>query len=418
MRAEIIAIGNEILQGRTLDTNSHWLAGVLLETGVDVRHIRVISDKRDAILEALATAEARSMLVIITGGLGPTSDDITKKTLADYFNDELVLDESVLEDIKQFLERRGKSEINALNRSQAEVPSRCEVLRNRVGTAPGMWFEKEGIVFVSTPGVPLEMKEIMTRHVLPKLGQTVELPAVVQRTALTHGIPEAELARRLESWERTLGDEILLAYLPTPGVVKVRLTARGKDRERLTALVEEKMETLRREVGDDIFGYDDQSLEEVVGDMLATRNATVATAESCTGGTIAARLTSVPGASRYYLGSIVSYANEVKCEQLGVDPKILEAKGAVSREVVEQMARGVRDKMKADFSVAVSGIAGPDGGTEEKPVGTVWIAAASKEKTVSKRFQFGERRETNIDKSAHAALDMLRRLIKETDPEG
>jgi nicotinamide-nucleotide amidase len=417
MRAEIIAIGNEILKGHITDTNSRWLARTLLGVGIEVECITVVGDTSGQIEEALAAAASRAALVLVTGGLGPTSDDVTKETLAAYFNDTLVLDEGVYDDVREFLQRRGKSEVSELNRAQALVPSRCTVLRNRCGTAPGMWFEDRGTVVVSMPGVPEEMREMVQSLVVPKLKETFALPAVIERTALTHGVPEAELAQRLEAFEAGLDGRVQIAYLPSPGAIRVRLTARGMDRGAVAALVDGEVKRLEAVIGDDIFGYDDDTLEQVVGRLLVEQSATVSTAESCTGGSIARLLTAVPGSSRYYVGSVISYANEIKQAHLGVDPATLARHGAVSREVVEQMARGVLERMGTDFAVATSGIAGPDGGTEDKPVGTTWIAAASRYQIVSRRFRFGELRGPNIERSSYTALNLLRRLIVETGEE-
>ncbi len=416
VRAEIIAIGNELLQGQTPDTNSGWMAKALLSIGVEVSAVRIIGDDPRAIRRALSGI-GEADIVLITGGLGPTSDDLTKAVLADFFEDELVTDEAVLDDIRRFLERRGRTDISDLNRAQALVPSRCTVLRNRCGTAPGMWFENDRTIFISMPGVPFEMKEMVREQVIPRIERAFERPAIVQRTALTFGIPEAALAARLSDWEAALPPELTLAYLPAPSGVRVRLTARGRDRQPLSELMDDRFGALEEILEADLYGYDDQTLERTVGRLLTARGATVATAESCTGGSIARLLTSIPGSSDYYLGSVVSYANEIKQRLLGVDPQVLAARGAVSREVVEQMARGALARMGTDYAVATSGIAGPGGGTREKPVGTTWIAAASSHTIVSKRYQFGELRHVNIDRSSYTALDMLRRLIIETGQE-
>ncbi len=412
MKARITAIGNEILIGQVVDTNSNWLAKKLTAIGFDIEQITAISDTPEAIGNALISAEGRVALSCFTGGLGPTSDDITRSVFTDYFGTELVLDEAVLQDVTAFLERRGRTDITALNRDQAMVPKNAVVLRNPVGTAPGSWFERSGTIFVSMPGVPYEMKQIMRESVLPRLVSraSLQLPVIHQKTVLTFGIPESDLSMRIAEWEAGL-KEISLAYLPSPAGVRLRLTCQGADRAQLEKKLEREIAALHRIIPGDIYGYDEDNLAKVVGEMLLEKGATLATAESCTGGEIARQITANPGASRYYVGSVVAYALEVKVGILGVDPEDLERDGAVSQSVVEAMAKGARNHLGANYAVAVSGIAGPDGGSLEKPVGTVWIAAASAETVVSRRFQFGERRDVNIARSAAWALNMIRQLL-------
>jgi nicotinamide-nucleotide amidase len=417
MKARITAIGNEILIGQVLDTNSNWLATELTRLGFDVENIAVIPDVRAAIESALSSAEGACDLICFTGGLGPTSDDITKQTFADYFGEPLVMDSEVLADVTAFLARRGRTALVNLNRSQAMVPKGATVLRNLVGTAPGSWFEKDGTVFVSMPGVPYEMRKMMNDEVIPRIREKFDLSVIYQKTVLTFGIPESDLAARIAKWEAAL-DDIEIAYLPSPAGVRLRLTLRGTDREALKAKVGERIAELDKQIPGDIYGYDTDTLASVVGQLLLGKKKSMATAESCTGGLIGHQITSHPGASAYYLGSIIAYDNRVKIGLLGVNEADIDAHGAVSRRVVESMAEGVMGCTGADYAVATSGIAGPDGGTLEKPVGTVWIAAASKTRTISKRFQFGERRDVNIARSAASALNMLRKLLLEEDPAG
>jgi nicotinamide-nucleotide amidase len=348
----------------------------------------------------------------MTGGLGPTSDDITRKVLAVYFNTELVFSEEVRGDIEAFLQRRGRSDVSRANLTQAYVLKDATVLRNPIGTAPGSWIERNGTVFVSLPGVPFEMKELMSSTVIPEIKRRFTLPSIYQRTVLTHGIAESDLAEMIAKWEAGLGD-ISLAYLPSPGLVRLRLTKVDAFHPAAKDSVEHAIDSLRPLLGNAIFGYDDDAMEQVVGELLIRKGWTCATAESCTGGAIAARITRISGASAYFNGGVVAYSNEVKVKILGVPQSVLDAHGAVSYEVVEIMARNVLDVMGADCSIAVSGIAGPKGGTPEKPVGLVWIAAACRNRVISQSFEFGERRDTNIERSSMCGLNMLRKLLIE-----
>ena len=415
MRAVIITIGNELLIGQVQDTNSGWIAGQLANLGITVTKSLSVPDTDIGIREALSAVEGATDLVIMTGGLGPTSDDITRQVLTAYFETEPVFNEAVFEDIRSFLERRGRTDVSPSNRAQAYVPRGATVLRNPIGTAPGTWVERGSTVFVSLPGVPFEMKELMNSSVLPLVRRRFSLPSVHRRTVLVHGIPEADLADHIADWESGLKN-IELAYLPSPGQVRLRLTAADENREAATQRIQLACEGLSALLKDEIFGYDDDTMEAVVGSLLRKKGATAATAESCTGGAIAARITRISGASDYFKGGVVAYANEIKTGVLGVPREIIDTRGAVSRETVEAMAQGARRLMETDYAVAVSGIAGPSGGTPEKPVGTVWIAAASNTRTVSERFRFGERRDTNIDRTVISALNMLRKLlIEESD---
>ena len=413
MKSEIITIGDEILIGQIIDTNSAWMAQRLNEIGVDVVQITSISDTPEAIDHALDEARTRAQLILITGGLGPTNDDLTKLTLGKYFNSPATFRDEVFEDIAKLFREKGR-EITELNRQQAEVPEAAKVIRNGEGTAPGMWLDRGEYVVVSMPGVPYEMKAMFEHSVLPWTTERFKTPEIVHRTILTVGLPESILAAKLEDWEGNLPKEIKPAYLPNAGRARLRLSARGEDREVLSATIDEQVQKLHEIIGKYIYGEGNQTLEEVVGIELRKRGMSVATAESCTGGAIAAALTSIPGSSDYVMGGIIAYSNEVKVNQLEVPENDLLAHGAVSESVIQAMAQGARKKFKADFAVATSGIAGPDGGSDEKPIGTVWIAVAGPQRTWSKKYLFGTKRKLNVHLSVNAALAALRREILET----
>ncbi|MCB9190587.1 MAG: competence/damage-inducible protein A [Flavobacteriales bacterium] len=410
MKVEIITIGDEILIGQIVDTNSAWMATELNQIGAKVERIVTISDDMDEIISALRDAEERADLVLITGGLGPTKDDVTKKALAQYFDCGFTFHPDIAEHIARLFARFGK-EITEINRLQAELPSACEPLQNDQGTAPGMWFEKNRTVFVSMPGVPYEMKGIMLNHVFPRVRAKFNTPIILHRTILTMGMGESWLSEKIEEWESSLPSGFKLAYLPSPGRVRLRISAYGNQSDRLESLLESEVQKLLSIIPELVYGFDNETIESVVGQLLRSAGQTVATAESCTGGLIAHKITSVTGASDYFLGSIVSYSNEVKVNSLGVSENVLKEFGAVSEQVVRQMAEGVRKQLKTDFGIATSGIAGPDGGTDEKPVGTVWIAVSGPSKTIAKRFQFGHNRGRNIEISANTALNMLRKEL-------
>ncbi len=407
MKAEIITIGDELLIGQVIDTNSAWIAEQLNLVGIQVHQITSISDNRAHILIALGEAAQRVEVVLITGGLGPTKDDITKNTLCEYFNTELVFHQPSFDNVKKIFGLRG-FRVTELNRKQAEVPANCTPLSNINGTAPGMWFENNGVIFVSMPGVPFEMKPMVTNEVLPMLVQKTDSNCIIHKTILTHGVGESFLAKTIESWETELPANIKLAYLPQPGIVRLRLTAFGSDNDELDIELDNQVEQLKKIIPELIFGFDDETLEMVVGRLLKERKLLIATAESCTGGYIAHLITSIPGSSDYFMGATVSYANKVKVIELEVEANDIEVCGAVSEVVVSQMALGARQKFGTDFALAVSGIAGPGGGTREKPVGTTWIALATPDKVITKKFLFGEHRGRNIRKAALAALNMLR----------
>ncbi len=410
MRVEIITIGDEILIGQIVDTNSAWMAQQLNDIGAKVERITTVSDHMEEILESLADAEKRADVVLITGGLGPTKDDITKKALATYFHCGFTFHPQIADHIAKLFARFGK-EMSELNRLQAELPSACIPLQNDQGTAPGMWFERNATVFVSMPGVPYEMKGIMRVHVLPKLVDKFKMPTILHRTVLTMGMGESWLSERIASWEDALPAGIKLAYLPSPGRVRLRLSAIGEDFRSVRTALDVEVEKLLAIIPELVYGFDDDLIEQVVGRKLRAMNCTLSTAESCTGGLIAHRITSISGSSDYYIGSVVAYSNRIKTDGLGVDKAAIEQFGAVSEEVVRQMADGVRSRFGTDYAIATSGIAGPNGGTDEKPVGTVWIAVAGPEGTIAKKYLFGHDRQRNIEISCNTALNMLRKQL-------
>ncbi|WP_372947204.1 competence/damage-inducible protein A [Mariniphaga sp.] len=410
MKAEIITIGDEILIGQIIDTNSAWIAEQFNLSGIEIYQITSVHDDSDHIMEALKNAEEKVDLVILTGGLGPTKDDITKHTLCEYFNTKMVFHEPTFEHIKQRFKNRN-IDLNKLNRDQALVPESCTVLPNKAGTAPGMWFEKNDTIFVSVPGVPFEMKYLVENEILPRLQNNGKTKAIFHKTVQTQGLPESMLAQRIENWENSLPKNIKLAYLPNPMSVRLRLSAMGSDLNELKRQVQDEIERLKQLIPDHIFGFDNETLAEVIGKMLLEKGQTLAVAESCTGGYISHLITSVPGSSGWYKGGTTAYSNEIKQNLLGVSVESLEKHGAVSEQVVREMATGARNKLNADFAVATSGIAGPTGGTEEKPVGTVWFAVAGPGNTVAEKFVFGDNRERNIIRSSQTALQILRKTI-------
>jgi nicotinamide-nucleotide amidase len=411
MNAEIITIGEELLIGQVIDTNSAWIAEQLNMAGIKVVQITSIADDHHAILKTLKEATGRAEIILMTGGLGPTRDDITKQALCEYFDSHLVFNQQAYENVERLFRMRGLP-VTPLNRRQAEVPAACVPLPNPEGTAPGMWFERDGKYIVSMPGVPFEMRAMLINHVLPRFAKYTSAHFILHKTILTHGVGESLLAKKIEQWENDLPENIRLAYLPQPGIVRLRLTAIGNEKPLLEKQLNELDAKLNQIIPELVFGYDNDTMEEVVGRYLKNQGKTVATAESCTGGYIAHLITGVPGSSVYFKGSVVAYANELKENHLGVNPAAIAEHGAVSEVVVRQMADGVRLKMGTDYALAVSGIAGPDGGTEEKPVGTTWIALSSKEQTITQKFLFGEHRGRNIRKAALQALDMLRLELK------
>jgi len=407
---EIITIGDEILIGQTVDTNSAWMGNELNLMGIRINRITSVSDNKDEIISSLDEALSRVEVVLMTGGLGPTSDDITKDTLAGFFGGKLVLDNEVLENVTERLRRRNL-QMNENNRRQAMVPDNCKVLKNLTGTAPGMLFEKSGKIVISMPGVPHEMKHIMKEHVLPLLAGRLPGGVIIHKNIMTYGVAEAMLAERLETFENKLPGEIRLAYLPAYGVIKLRLTAAGNDEKKIRESVKDQVEKLYKIIPDVIYGEDEVMLEEVVGKLLNDNNLTVSTAESCTGGKIASLITSVPGSSGWFRGSVVAYDNSIKTGVLGVSNETLRLYGAVSAETAGEMARGARRLMGTDYAVAVTGIAGPTGGTADKPVGTVWMAIDSESGLITEKQIFADNRQINISRSSYGALNLLRKQI-------
>lgn len=411
MKADIITIGDELLIGQVVDTNSAWIGQELSKAGISVHRITSISDKEDEILAVLKETTERSPIVLISGGLGPTKDDITKAALCRFFNTKLVFNSEVYSDVETFLKGRVHS-INELNRTQAMVPESCTVIRNMVGTAPIMWFSTPKGVLVSMPGVPSEMKHAMSTEVLPRLIKAFPTEALIHRTIHVFDIPESILAEHISEWEESLPDCIRLAYLPSPGKIRLRLSAKGSERKQLEEAVDKAIDQLYPLIGDNIFGFDDQKPEEELIRLLKAKSATIACAESCSGGYLSHLFTSIPGASEVFNGSVVAYSNSVKAGVLGVDTGLIEQHGAVSREVVEAMAQGAIRITGSDYAISTSGIAGPTGGSDEKPVGTVWIAWASKDKVLSRRFLFGKGRERVIMRTADAGVIVMKQLLE------
>jgi len=412
MQAEIITIGEELLIGQIVNTNAAWIAERLNEAGISVRQVSVVSDSENEILRILGEAYQRSELVIMTGGLGPTRDDVTKLALCRFFDTNLVLNDEVLEDVRTLFSRRNLG-LTELNRQQAMVPEMAKIIRNQNGTAPGLWLEKEGRICVAIPGVPYEMKTMIEDHILPELKKRRKDRFIVHRTILTQGIGESFLSEIIAEWENSLPQFIKLAYLPSPGMVRLRLSASGSKEAELREALSGEEEKLLKLIPQYIWGFERETLEEVIGRLLKEKGLTVSTAESCTGGFLAQKITSVAGSSAYFRGSIVAYANELKTRFLWVNENLIKKHGAVSRNVVEAMAINGCQTMSSDFCVATSGIAGPTGGTPEKPVGSVWIAVAFGEKVTSKLLHLGDQRDRNIARASLAALALLREKILE-----
>ena len=412
MKATIITIGDEILIGQIVDTNSGYIAKALDKIGIETKEMISISDNKEHILNTFVSLQNTVDLVVITGGLGPTKDDITKKTFCDYFEDQLVVDQDVLTHVTQLIEGFYKRTITQINKDQALVPSKCTVLHNQVGTAPGMWMKKEKTVFISLPGVPFEMKYLVDNQIIPKVVREYERPYILHKTILTYGQGESMVAERIEQWENKLPDFIKLAYLPAPGRVRLRLTARGVDKEKLEAGIEENIKSLDAIIHDIIVGFDeDETLEVVVGRILKNQNKTIATAESCTGGKIAEVITSVPGASNYFKGSVVSYATEVKINVLGVSEALINTHSVVSAEVASAMALNVKKIMNTDYAIATTGNAGPTKGDTNAEVGSVFIALATANEVIVEEFNFGQPREKVIDRAVIKSLEMLQKEI-------
>lgn len=407
--AEIITIGDEILYGQTIDTNSAFMGEKLGKLGVLIKKITSISDTKEAILDAISQTKAH--IVLITGGLGPTLDDITKETLCTFFNDKLELNNLAWQYVKEFYESRNRT-ISEVNKMQAFLPTKCTCLPNKIGTASGMWFENNNQIYVSMPGVPREMKMLINHEVIPKLKTKFKFPIIKHRFINTVGIAESNLAAKINRWELQLPHEIALAYLPSLGRVKLRLTAKGDNENNIENLLDLEIKKVEALINEYIYAYEDFTFEEAISQLLTDKNYTISTAESCTGGNIAKLLTSVSGSSNYFIGGIISYSNEVKINQLNVSSETLQKYGAVSQETAIEMVKGVNNKFKTDISIATTGIAGPDGRTEEKPVGTVWIALLFKGKITTKLIHVGDLgRENNIESASIYALNLMRKII-------
>lgn len=408
---EIITIGDEILIGQIVDTNSAWMAVELNKAGFQLSQITSVHDDAELIKDALDNALQRADAVLLTGGLGPTKDDITKQTLCDYFDTKLVFNQAVYDNIRNLFRTR-PNVMNELTKNQAMVPENCTVIQNAAGTAPITWFEKDEKVIVSMPGVPLEMKKVMSDEIIPRLQQHFKTPSVMHKTVQVYGIPESQLAIKLTDWENALPEYLHLAYLPNFGIVKLRLSGVAEDALKLDFAMNQQIKSLTHILGDSIFAFEDKPIEIILSDKLREKGLTISTAESCTGGNIAHRLTLIAGSSDYFKGSVVAYHNDVKKNMLGVSADDLESYGAVSQQVVEQMVSGVQKITQTDLAVAVSGIAGPTGASEEKPIGTIWISVYSRSGIISRKFQFGNyNRENIIERSTLAALMMVNELI-------
>ncbi len=412
MKATIVTIGDEILIGQIVDTNSGFIAKALDKIGVQTHEMLSISDDKKHILDTFSSLQNKVDLVVITGGLGPTKDDITKKTFCDYFDDVLVEDKAVLDHVTEIIEGFYKRPITQLNRDQALVPSKCEVLFNKMGTAPGMWMKKENTVYISLPGVPYEMKYLVENEIIPKIVNEYKRPYILHKTIMTYGEGESRIAEKIESWENNLPDFIKLAYLPSPGKVRLRLTARGENKELLEKSIQENVESLTKIISEIIVGFDeDETIEVMIGRLLTSQNKTIATAESCSGGKIAQMLTSVAGSSNYFRGSVVSYATDTKIDILNVSTKIINDYSVVSAEVAKAMAIGIQKIMKSDYAIATTGNAGPSKGDSEAEVGTVFIALVTPNGVFVEEFNFGQPREKVIDRTANKALEMIQKEI-------
>jgi nicotinamide-nucleotide amidase len=412
MKATIVTIGDEILIGQIVDTNSSFIAKSLDRIGVQIIEMISISDDKQHILDTFASLQNKVDLVVITGGLGPTKDDITKKTFCGYFDDVLVENKQILTHVTELIESVFKRPITQMNRDQALVPSKCQILFNTVGTAPGMWMKKENTVYISLPGVPYEMKYIVENEIIPKVVKEYQRPYILHKTIMTYGQGESLVAERIEDWENNLPQFIKLAYLPAPGRVRLRLTARGTDKEILEKAIEENMKSLAKIIGDIIVGFDeDETIEVVLGKQLSQIGKTISTAESCTGGKIAEVLTSVSGASNYFRGSVVSYATDTKVTVLGVSQQTIDDNSVVSFQVAKEMALGIQKLMKTDYAIATTGNAGPSKGDADASVGTVFIALATPSDVIGEEFNFGQPREKVIDRTVNKAFEMLQKEI-------
>jgi nicotinamide-nucleotide amidase len=412
MKATIVTIGDEILIGQIIDTNSGFIAKSLDKIGVQTHELLSISDDKQHILDTFASLQNKVDFVIITGGLGPTKDDITKKTFCDYFDDTLVENQEVLNHVTEMIESIFKRQITQMNRDQALVPSKCEVLFNKVGTAPGMWMKKENTVYISLPGVPYEMKYLVENEIVPKIVKEYDRPYIIHKTIMTYGQGESLVAERIEDWENNLPEYVKLAYLPAPGRVRLRLTARGTNRDLLQNAIDENVISLAKLIGDIIVGFDeDETIEVVLGRQLTSLGKTISTAESCTGGKIAQVLTSVGGASNYFRGSVVSYATDTKVSVLGVLQETINQYSVVSSQVAKEMALGIQKLMNTDYAIATTGNAGPSKGDADADLGIVFIALATPNEVFVEEFNFGQPREKVIDRAVNKAFELLQKEI-------
>ncbi|WP_154857159.1 competence/damage-inducible protein A [Cyclobacterium xiamenense] len=410
VNAEIISIGDELLYGQIMDTNSKWLSEEMDKIGIRVVRRTTVGDDEKSLLDAFNAASRRADVILMTGGLGPTKDDLTKQLLAAYFGSSLTLFPDALEDVRRLFESRGK-ELTPTNRGQAYLPSNCTYIRNAVGTAPGMWFEEAGKIWMSMPGVPHEMKYLMEQEVIPRLKKAYRLPVIYHKLIRTVGIGESWLSDLISEWEEKLPDHIRLAYLPSLGEVKLRLTGFGTDQDRIASEVEEQIDRLKPLIPQYIYGYNQETLPVAIGHLLTQRGETLALAESCSGGYIAHLITGIAGSSNYFNGGIIPYHNAYKEQLLGVSGAVLLQEGAVSEATVIEMATQVREKFNASYGLSSSGIAGPGGGTEEKPVGLVWIACHNGQRCFTRKLQLTQDRTVNIHLTAVAALNLLRQTV-------
>ena len=411
MNVELISIGDELLFGKTINTNAAWLGEKLTMIGLQIKKVTTISDSKTAIYKAVSQAMNENSIIIVTGGLGPTNDDITKLVLCDFFNTELELHTEAYKNIEKFVIARN-GEMNENNKNQALFPKNAKFIPNPCGTASGMWFEKDDSILISLPGVPFEMVTIMEDTIIPLIQEKYTLPTITHRHILCTGISESKLAEIISSWENQLPHELKLAYLPSPGIVKLRLTCFENSIDIANKIIAKEEEKLTKIIKEYIFGYDDETFENIIGKLLLKKQASISTAESCTGGNIAKTIVLNSGSSAYFKGSIVAYDNNIKSKILHVPNSLIEKHGAVSKEVVESMAKNCRELFNTNYAIATSGIAGPTGGTQEKPVGTVWIAIATPNKIISQKYQFGEHRERTITRSTIAAFHLLQKNIE------
>ncbi len=407
---DIISIGDEILIGQIVNTNSSWMADKLNNKALPINRIIAIADKEDAIEETIIESGKTAKLVLVTGGLGPTKDDITKKTVCKIFNSKLIINKDVEEHVRLFFKKRGK-DLTKINGDQALVPDNCKVVFNEQGTAPAMYFEKDETHYVFMPGVPFEMKNLMTNWVIPHFTSLCKVPYIAQKTILTSGMGESFLADKILDWENNLGAETSLAYLPSPGRVRLRINVKLDNKANADNLLQKHIDDLYKIIPDLIFGSNNDTLEGVVGKLLLEEGSSISTAESCTGGLISHKITSVSGSSNYFKGSIIAYSNTIKNKQLGIPLSIIKEFGSVSEEVAILMAKNVREIMGTTYSVSTTGIAGPTGGSKEKPIGTVWIGFASEDGVFAKKYQFGDQRERNTSWTVQTALNTIRKFI-------